>query len=97
MSPYKSYKIIVHKKSEKFLANLNKIDKEKCISHIDDLVTEKYAFLDIKKLKKYKNLYRIKVDKYRVIFSPSKQEKIIYIPLIDHRREVYNRLQNLLN
>ncbi|OGB84060.1 hypothetical protein A3F66_06085 [candidate division TM6 bacterium RIFCSPHIGHO2_12_FULL_32_22] len=95
MSIYKHYTIVIHKKSEKFLDTIPIEDQKKCIKKIDSLTNDNYKTLNIKKLKSYKNLYRISVDMYRIIFYPDNKELKIFIVLIGPRKHIYNKLKNL--
>ena len=46
------------------------------------------------KLGGYKDIYRVRVGNYRIVYKQFKNR--IYIVLIGHRKEVYNLLRNLL-
>ena len=46
------------------------------------------------KLTGYRNLYRIRVGNYRIIYRRTHEE--VYIVLIGHRREIYRLLKALL-
>jgi mRNA interferase RelE/StbE len=52
--------------------------------------------LDIKKLEKYKNLYRLRSGNYRIIYEKIEQKIIIYVVHIAPRKTVYQELENLL-
>jgi mRNA interferase RelE/StbE len=46
------------------------------------------------KLTGYRNLYRIRVGNYRIVYRRTHEE--VYIVLIGHRREIYRLLKALL-
>ncbi len=78
--------------TRKALRELNKLDP-----HARDRVLEAltilrdYGFtsrLDIKKLRGYKNYYRIRVGKYRILFELDKPRKIIVYAILP-RKEAY--------
>lgn len=95
MISYESYKIIIAKKAQKILEKLDKFKYEKIVLKIKDLKSSPPNPLNIKKLQGYKNLYRIRVDDYRVIFVVIPDKKIIIIAVIGHRKEVYDILKRL--
>ncbi|MBY0353416.1 type II toxin-antitoxin system RelE/ParE family toxin [Candidatus Babeliales bacterium] len=51
--------------------------------------------LDIKKLKGYKSVYRIRSGDYRIVIEVSKEEKTIYVTAIGHRKHVYDLVKKL--
>lgn len=92
---YRSYKIIIEKKVQKFLEDLKKADQEKIISKIKALTTSDSSSLNIKKLQGYKNVYRLKIDDYRVVFAVVSSKKILIISVIGHRKEVYDIVKRI--
>lgn len=46
-------------------------------------------------LKEYKNVYRIRVGDYRIVYKRS--HKLIYIISIGHRKDIYKILDRLLS
>lgn len=95
MTFYNSYKIIIEKKAQKFLEGLTQADYEKVVSKIESLTSSDPVSLNIQKLQGYKNLYRIKVDDYRVIFVVIPTKRVIIISVIGHRKEVYDILKRM--
>lgn len=78
------------KKSEKFLEDLQKSDKKvglKIIEEIDILQSNPLNN-SVKKLVGFKDTYRIRVGRYRVIYKFD--DKALYILLIAKRDEVYD-------
>ena len=90
-----SYKVFIERKAQKFLEGLSATECKKLVAKIELLTSSKSQLLDIKKLKGYKNLYRIKVDDYRIIFVLVPDKKIIIIPVIGHRKEIYDIAKRL--
>lgn len=45
------------------------------------------------KLKGYKNIYRIRVGNYRIVYKKTTKE--VYIVLIGHRKDVYKTLKKI--
>ncbi|MCD6488323.1 MAG: type II toxin-antitoxin system RelE/ParE family toxin [Desulfurococcales archaeon] len=76
----------------KALKELNKIDphsRDKVLEAL--IVLRDYGFtgrLDIKKLRGYKNHYRIRVGRYRILFELEKPRKIIVYAILP-RKEAY--------
>jgi mRNA interferase RelE/StbE len=93
--PYEAFKIIPHKRVIKYLQKLSLNERKKLIQKIDDLVTDDYKLLKIKKLKGFKDSYRVTIDDTRIIFIPKPKEKVIYITVIGHRKEIYDILKNM--
>ena len=48
------------------------------------------------KLKARRDLYRVRVGDYRVIYEVRDEELLVVVVMVGHRREVYERLQRLL-
>ncbi len=95
MTAYSSYRIIIDRKAQKILDKLNASEHEKIVFKIKDLVSPTRQSLNIKKLQGYKNVYRLKVDDYRVILSVIQDKKILIILVIGHRKEIYEKLKRI--
>ena len=86
-------KIILLSAAEKQLRKLPKIDqlviaqKIRSIKSPSDFQSEKLAG--------FNNIYRIRVGNYRIVYKAIKIA--IYIILIQHRKDVYKMLKDLLN
>jgi mRNA interferase RelE/StbE len=87
---YSSYKINIHKRVQKFLDDLPKKEKEKFVLKINDLILINHHALPVKKLVGYKNVYRLKINDYRIIFALVSNQKMIVISVIGHRKEIYD-------
>lgn len=90
MISYESYKVVIEKKAQKFLENITQKDYKKLVSKIKNLTSSNPQTSDIKKLQGYKNLYRLRVDDYRIIFAIVPDKKLIVITIIGHRKEIYD-------
>lgn len=84
----KIYKIDYSRKALRFLKKQPKSLKIKLIKVIENLPTG----TDIKKLKGKDNLYRIRVNDIRIIYSIYEDILIIEIVSIDNRGQVYKNL-----
>ena len=81
------YKIVLKKKAKKFIDKLPKNEKIRMIRAIEMLPNGE----DIKKLKGYDNLLRLRVGDYRIIYRVDNGELIIYIIDAGNRGEIYNK------
>ena len=95
MISYESYKLIIEKKAQKSLQDLSKKNYTQVVSKIKSLTSSDSQSLNIKKLQGYKNLYRLRVSDYRVIFAVIPDKRIILITVIGHRKEVYDIAKRL--
>ena len=95
MTAYPSYRIIIERRAQKILDKLNASEHEKIAFKIRDLVAPTQQSLNIKKLQGYKNVYRLKVDDHRVVFSVIQDKKILIILVIGHRKEIYDKLNRI--
>lgn len=92
-----TYKLILLNTSRKSLFKLPKKDQSKILEKLELLENNKQDLLDIKKLKNFKTLYRIRSGDYRIIYSKDDKKKEFIVTLICHRKEAYKLLANLEN
>lgn len=92
-SNFEDYSIVWLKSAYKSFEKLPATNQKAIIKQIE-LLSTSYENSDIKKLKGYHDLYRLRVGDYRIIFSINKQDKLIRIAAIGHRRDIYNILVN---
>lgn len=85
--------IIISPKAEKYLKKLNKIDQIAIYQKIKNLTQAKPSGEE--KLKGFKDIFRIRVGHYRIVYRRFKEK--IYIVLIGHRKDIYQILKYLLN
>lgn len=79
-----TYKINIKKKAQKFI---NKQDKKQQIRLYKAIYNLPHG--DIKLLKGYNTLYRLRVGEYRVIFEWVEDEIIIDVTDADNRGDIY--------
>lgn len=88
------YRLLMHKDASKFY--------DKCTQNQKDIFDEKIALLrespyihkqlDIKKLGGHKELYRLTVGGYRMIYTVKEDELLIFMFIIGNRGDVYKKL-----
>jgi mRNA interferase RelE/StbE len=84
-------KVTLSPRANKQLKKLSKIDQlavAKKIRSLKSVTSQK------EKLKGFKNIFRIRVGVYRIVYKKTREE--IYIILIRHRRDVYRLIKQLL-
>lgn len=86
-------KITISPLAEKKLKKLPKIDQIAIAQKIRSLKEEK-NLLTGEKLQGYKDIYRVRVGDYRIIYR--KFPDLFYIILIGHRKDIYEVLQRML-
>lgn len=82
------YKIIIEKSAEKFIRKQPKNIQQNLYDCIKQLPNGN----DIKKLKGFKNKYRLRVNDYRIIYNKYNDTYIIDVVDINNRGQVYKRL-----
>ena len=83
------YKCIISESAKKALKKLDKQISEKISKKIEDLVLKKEC-PDVKIILSTNPVqYRLRVGDYRVIFKEYRDEIIIVVVTVGHRREVY--------
>ncbi len=81
-------KITISPKGEKQLKKLPKFDQIAVAKKIRSL---KNNLVETEKLQGYKNIFRVRVGHYRIVYQ--KSSALIYIILISHRKDVYDLLK----
>lgn len=81
------YQIIIKKKAKKFIDKLPMNERKRIVSAIEYLPNGE----DIKKLKGYDNLLRLRIGEYRIIYTVDNGKLIIYIIDAGNRGEIYKR------
>jgi len=82
------FQIVFAKSAQKDLEDLPKTEIQKILSKIEKLSSHPYPH-GYTKIKGHSNLFRIRVGNYRVVYSVYKEEVIIDIVRISHRKDVY--------
>lgn len=81
------YQIIIKKKAKKFIDKLPINEKKRIVSAIEHLPNGE----DIKKLKGYSDLLRLRVGIYRIIFTIDNGKLIVCVIDAGNRGEIYKR------
>ena len=84
------FKIRIHRRALKFLKKLDPETRDRIFSAIDRL-SDPFS-LPYEKLRGEKNVYRIRVGEYRVIYLVDKRNKVVFILKIDKRERIYDRI-----
>ncbi|MGB4776688.1 MAG: type II toxin-antitoxin system RelE/ParE family toxin [Daejeonella sp.] len=82
------YVVYIKRSAQKELAKLSLPLLEKCYKLFDDLSLGPRP-VGNKKLAGFKNLYRLRLNDYRIIYSIQDDELIIHILKVGHRKNVY--------
>ncbi len=87
-------KLIISPRAEKELKKIPKIDQIAIAKKIRSI---KNSSITIKKekLADYKNIFKIRVGYYRIVYKKAAKE--IYIILISHRKDIYRLINQLLH
>lgn len=81
------YQIIIKKKAKKFIDKLPINERKRIVSAIEQLPNGE----DIKKLKGYDDLLRLRVGNYRIVYTVDNGKLIVYVIDIDNRGDIYKR------
>ena len=77
-------------KALKFLSKLEKDDKERVFKRIKELGENPFPS-NVKKLKDEKDVYRIRVGDFRVLYNVIREDEAVLIFRVDKRSRVYRR------
>ena len=77
-------------KALKFLSKLEKVSKERVFKRIKELCEDPFPS-DVKKLKGEKDVYRIRIGDFRVLYRIIPEDDTILIFRVDKRSRVYGR------
>ena len=83
-------KIEFETKSLKFLSKLEKGNKKRVFKKIKELGNDPFPS-DVKKLKGGKDVYRIRIGDFRVLYRLIPEDDIILVFKVDKRSRVYGR------
>ncbi len=83
-----NYTILLKRSAEKELANLSKNIHDRIVKRLQSLI-ENPNPKNVKKLRGSKDAYRLRVGNYRVLYTIRKDNAIINVYSIAHRKEVY--------
>lgn len=87
-------KVIISPRAEKQFKKISKINQIAIAKKIRNFSKETQV-QRVEKLERYKNIYRVRVGDFRIVYRKTKIE--IYIVLISHRKDIYNLLRRLLH
>lgn len=96
MISFDLYLLNITNKAQKSIDDISEPEHSKIIEKIEELTTKKSKTLNVKKLQGYDDLYRLKVDVYRVIFLVVHDSKSLLIVMVGHRKDVYSRLSRIM-
>lgn len=82
------YKLTYHKDAVKFIAKQEKQIQERIAQGLKGLLVIPPSG-DIKPLKGYVGLYRLRIGTLRILFEINHDEKVVYIRAIDSRGGIY--------
>jgi len=78
------YQIIIKKKAKKFIDKLPVDERKRIVYAIERLPNGE----DIKKLKGYDDLLRLRVGNYRIVYSVDHGKLVVYVIDADNRGEI---------
>ena len=81
----KTYKIELTHEANKFLAKRTAKERQKILSQISQLPNHR----DVKKMKGYQVLYRLRIGDYRVLYEKLDDKLVILVVEIGNRGDVY--------
>ena len=84
------YEIEVSRTAEKQLRKLPRSDQERVIRKMLALADHPFP-PGARKLTGYEDVYRVRVGRYRVLYSVSGRSLVIIILKIGHRRDIYRK------
>ena len=87
-------KITISPRAKKQLKKLSKIDQISIAQKIRSIRNQK-ELKQQEKLKGFKNVFRIRIGNYRIVYKKNKQE--LYIILIGHSKDIYKLLIRLMH
>ncbi|OGK08984.1 hypothetical protein A2767_02310 [Candidatus Roizmanbacteria bacterium RIFCSPHIGHO2_01_FULL_35_10] len=85
-------KVTISPEAEKGLKKISKIYQITITKKIRSLIN--VEILNEEKLSGFKDIFRVRVGEYRIVYRKTNQE--IYIVLIRHRKDVYRLVNQLL-
>ena len=83
-----NYDVEIGRSAEKQLRRLPRRDRERIVSAITSLATDPFP-KGVRKLSGYDDVFRVRIGRYRVLYSISERALTVLILKIGHRRSVY--------
>lgn len=93
---WRGFSIKFSNRALKDLKPLTASIQDTIFEEIEALVKDPNHHVDVIKLKNAPDLYRVKTGKYRTVFKPLDKEKLLYILLIDHRKQIYSAIKRYI-
>lgn len=84
------YEVEVSRTAEKQLRKLARDDQERVVGKILLLAEDPFP-PGTRKLTGYDDVYRVRVGRYRILYSVSRHRLVIVILKIGHRKDAYRR------
>lgn len=81
------YNIIIKKPAKKFIDKLPMNEQRRIVKAIEKLPNGD----DIKKLKGYNDIYRLRVGDYRILYTVNNNELLIMVLDVGNRGQIYKR------
>lgn len=81
------YNIIIKKPAKKFIDKLPMNEQRRIVKAIEKLPNGD----DIKKLKGYNDIYRLRVGDYRILYTVNDDELLIMVLDVGNRGQIYKR------
>ena len=84
------YKVKYHKNVIKFLQKQDKTIVKKIIGFFDEIKKDlNFKNYDVKKLKGFENSFRLRISKFRIIFTVENNELLIEVIKANSRGDIY--------
>jgi len=84
------YKVKYHKNVIKFLQKQDRSIVKKIIDFFDEVKKDlNFKNYDVKKLKGFENSFRLRISKFRIIFTIENNELLIEVIKADSRGDIY--------
>ena len=83
------FKVLLHKKADKFLRELKPEEKKRIIDKLRQLEDFPVTRLEIVKIAGEENTFRLRIGNHRALFKVYGQEKIIVTIKLDIRKRIY--------
>lgn len=86
-------RVIISPRADKQLRKLPKIDQIAVAIKIRSVKDLSSAISGEEKLSGYKNIFRVRIGNYRIVYRKTPGE--VYIVLISHRKDIYQLVKQL--
>ena len=89
------YHVLVDERVEKDLRGVPRHIIDKFVIILDELETNpirKRPGVDIRRLKRYPDILRIRIGDYRVLYSVDHENHIVRVAMVTHRKKAYRSI-----